>query len=334
MSTRELAIVSWIFLIGIFCILDGKIRPSVFGLFEAMKGLLAQPVFKIILFYQVIILILFSCGIFQYNLSWWMLKDYSIAFFFTILTFLGSYQFIKFRNALFGSLGWGSLFQYLLGNFTFSYCVEMLLIPVLAILSLIVVVAEQKGFTSVFKFFNEILSIIGMFLIVYVIFRAVISWPQELNIVYWAGFFITAIAWIVNLPLMFLSIPMFQYDVIDNFRNGGKTILEILCQSNLFWLKRFIYSYLFFQKVDQKIVSISQGGLLNRRLVIILKQGTLPKEAKKVEMFYRLLFAKNSTYKQTKKIIPIRIECRNDLDRDLIIKPYEISDLQEIYRLD
>lgn len=81
MSTRELAIVSWIFLIGIFCILDGKIRPSVFGLFEAMKGSLAQPVFKIILFYQVIILILFSCGIFQYNLSWWMLKDYSIAFF-------------------------------------------------------------------------------------------------------------------------------------------------------------------------------------------------------------------------------------------------------------
>ncbi|GEL15461.1 hypothetical protein [Pediococcus cellicola] len=333
MSTRELAIISWIFLIGIFCILDGKLRSSVFGMFETVKELLAQPVFKIILFNQIIILIFFSWKIFQYNLSWWMLKDYSIDFF-TILTFLGSYQFIKFRNALFGSLGLSSLFQYLLGNFTFSYCVEMLLIPVLVVLSLIVVVAEQKGFTSVFKFFNEILSIIGMFLIVYVIFRAVISWPQELSVAYWSGFFITAIAWIVNLPLMFLSIPMFQYDVIDNFRNGKKTILEILCQSNLFWLKRFIYGYLFFQKVDQKIVSISQGGLLNRRLVIILKRGTLPKEAKKVEMYYRLLFAKSSNYKQNKKIIPIRIECRNDLDRALIIKPYEISDLQEIYRID
>lgn len=333
MSTRELAIITWLFGIVIVCLLSNKLRPFLFKLIEAAKGLAVHPVSKIVLFYQIIILIICGWSIVHFNLSWWILKDYLVVFFTTVISFLGGYRALKFWNAVLSSLGMGALFQFILGNYTFSYGIEVMLVPLVALLTVLAFVSQQQKDYRAFKLFHEVLGIIGIILIFYVFIKLIINWRLELNIVYWEGYLIEAIALVVNLPLMFFSFPLFQYDEINSIRKSKQNIWILLKESVQFWLQRIIFSYLLFYQLDKKVDKMIQGGYSNKRLIIILKKGNTVKEAKQLEKFYELAFAKRTDYKDAKKVIPIRIECRIDEDRHLIIKPYEIPDLLDIYKL-
>ncbi|MFT8837560.1 hypothetical protein [Liquorilactobacillus satsumensis] len=333
MNTRELAIVVWMIILFFVGMLKKHVRDQILNLGKSIFGLIKLASFKIILAYQFMVFLGLYFIVHHFNLSYWIFKDYILVFLTTVLTFLGSYKKIKFRAAILRSLGVGAIFKFLVDSYTFSFKVELVLVPVFVILVLMSVQAENEHQEAASKLIQYILGFFLILIVFHIINEVVKNWWSLENLFYWEGYYIEAVSWIVNLPLILFSIPLFEYDLIDNYFCKKKTGTTLFFQSSWFWLERVIYGHRIFSNARKHVVNVYQGGLINKRLVITLRANTTDKQAKRVEKLYRLMLGKESDYNDGKRILPISIECRDAIDRHLVIPMYEIHGLEEKYKL-
>lgn len=336
LSNRELAIVSWLIILGMLFLVTRSSRKLLLGSLNTLADLLFQPAFRLILCYQIIILSVLSWIIIQNCLSWWILKDYLLVFLTSIVTFLGTSRLTNFWNALSSSFGFGEFFKFILGNYTFSYWIEMLLVFFFTVFVFVTVAIQYSGkheYRELNKVSNNLTMLIGFLLIILFSWQLIAKWQLELHLVYWINFFIAPVTWTVNLPLIILTIPLFEYDNIDQLCVFKVTSRNLIEQVLVFLVMRIKFNRLRFQKLENNIIETHQGGVLNRRMIIILCDETSADKAKKIEMYYKLMFAGGSVYKKNKKVIPIRVECRKESNRELLIPPYECSQLKEEYKM-
>lgn len=162
LSSREWAILTWIFIVLLVMMFHAKLRSNLMDVLKAIGRLAIQPVFIVFLIYQ-LMLILGAYYFRVHGITVSVVKDYLILFFFTVVPFLSKVKFNMFWRALIQSIGLGAFVQFLLSTYTFSYVWEFIIVPVTAIIAMLGVQAEYENSGRVVKLLNGVLGVIGIF---------------------------------------------------------------------------------------------------------------------------------------------------------------------------
>lgn len=331
MNSREWAIITWFSIIILWCLLSNNLRQTVLNFIKSIFRLVTEPVFCLIIAYQIIIITGIFLFIMKYNLTFWIVKDYCIVFFTTVIIFLGESQSKNFLLALFNSVGMGALFQFFISTYTFSYWTELFLIFAIAFLLLVIAVSKSQS-SILGKIFDHILLATYAVILVFVVVHLYQDIFDMWNLNYWMEYFVEPISWLVNFPLIMIAIPLYQYDRLDNIRTIRKTPFSLFKHTFLFELGLVLNSWLKFTHIRRLIVNVQQGGAYQAKLQIYIKDNVTYRQVKQIKTIYKYMLAPAKDFKNKKKIIPIRIECRYESTRQLIDIPYEISNLKRMYK--
>ncbi|WP_263390592.1 hypothetical protein [Lactiplantibacillus nangangensis] len=331
LNPREWAILTWIFIILFAMMFHSNLRSSLLDILKSIRGLIIQPVFIVFFIYQ-LMLMFGACYFHVQGITVSAMKDYLILFFFTVVPFLTKVKFNMFWRALIQSVGFGAFVQFLLSTYTFSYVWEFILVPVTTIIAIVGIQAEHENSVQVAKILNSVLGVIGIFFIVHAGYCLISDIKITFQPIFWEGYVIEPVTWLANIPLVILAIPMVQFDVIDNFRIKKKNIFRLLGHSISFIVIRFFYFELVILNVRRYVLHTHFGGLVQSRIQISLKQGVSERQAKMVQHLYQYMLAPRTDYPEKKRIIPIRIECREIDENDFKIPVYEISNLLDEYK--
>lgn len=163
LSTREWAITIWGTGFFIWMLTQSEIRKSLWNVIKILLGKNLRRFFLIIALYVAGITMIF------YQLPFWnniYLKDIILWLIFSGISYCvnsiikGDTEHLKstvkdnFRVIV--------IFEYFIGTFTFKFWIEMLIIPVITILTLMNVVAEsEEKYRGVHKLTNKVLHIFG-----------------------------------------------------------------------------------------------------------------------------------------------------------------------------
>lgn len=308
-------------------------RGSLVQLFKAAAGVAGTPVFRIIFVYQLAVIALLLHYLVRLNISLWFIKDYILVFLTAVFTFLGTVKTSKFWPALLRSVGFSAIIQFLLGTYTFSYWIEFIIVPLIVLIVLINIQLNKTKNSALANVNKKIYTVIGYAVLAYIFWNLINDFHSLTQIDYWAGYAVEPISWIVNIPLIVLCAPLYQFDQIDSFRVKDKTSFRLLCHVVIYFIQQIAYLYLLTMNLHRYVIDIHWGGLLSRRLTVILAYGTPPKRAKQIEKYYQLMYAPEDDYLKHKKKIPLGIICRVVDSVDLIIPPYELPNLDDRYKM-
>jgi hypothetical protein len=214
-SNREISIVFWTMLIvlTLICL-------NLSGLINLVKAFFAKKLFLIyfLMFLQLgsIIYFLNFFGLWETSLY----KDFIFWLISSAFVMLLSFDKLKstkdFKNILLKLITINVVLEFVANNYNFSLLKELLLIPFVSFVSILLVVAQQKMEENekVIKFFNLILTYIGFGIIVYVIYRLIISPYELLSIINLKSFLLTPIFTILFIPFVFLLVIYSKYEHI------------------------------------------------------------------------------------------------------------------------
>lgn len=167
LSTREWAITIWGTGFFIWMLTQSEIRKSLWNVIKILLGKNLRRFFLIIALYVAGITMIF------YQLPFWnniYLKDIILWLIFSGISYCvnsiikGDTEHLKstvkdnFRVIV--------IFEYFIGTFTFKFWIEMLIIPVITILTLMNVVAEsEEKYRGVHKLIDIVLACIGWYML-------------------------------------------------------------------------------------------------------------------------------------------------------------------------
>lgn len=182
LSTREWAITIWGTGFFIWMLTQSEIRKSLWNVIKILLGKNLRRFFLIIALYVAGITMIF------YQLPFWnniYLKDIILWLIFSGISYCvnsiikGDTEHLKstvkdnFRVIV--------IFEYFIGTFTFKFWIEMLIIPVITILTLMNVVAEsEEKYRGVHKLIDIVLACIGWYML-YEIFNHQIAYEIRLQ---------------------------------------------------------------------------------------------------------------------------------------------------------
>ncbi|KRN84786.1 hypothetical protein [Ligilactobacillus acidipiscis] len=334
MTSRELALLTWMGIFTVLVFLFPETRLSTFDVVKKALKVIKEPVFKIIIGYQLIMLLVVIIFEFGTGISWIVIKDYFQVLITVIVPFLVKTKVGNFWRSLIESIGIGALFEFFISSFTFPYYIELILLPVILFSLLIISLNRLKKFGNLKKIVESFLNLIGNVMIIFVTFRVFENIGSIATFDFWEGYLIEPIAWIVNIPLILLSVPIFQYDIIDNFRNKSKSVVGILWHTATFILGMLSHLWLLTTNVQKYVVDVSQGGVGRRRIQVYVSSGVSSKGVKHIQNLYKYMLAPRKSYYHGEKIIPIRVECHDASTYKLKVPIYELKSLANDYKID
>lgn len=169
-NTREMAVIFWLLIMIVWVISQKTIRKSLFDVFRALFKLkILSVIISAILYTVLVAYILAKVGIWE----WTLLKDViywfiAIAFVLLMNTNKATQEKGFFLNVLKDNLKIILVLEFLLTLYTFNLLAEIVLVPILVIIGVIsAFAATKKEYLPVKKLFDFILSLIGIFFIIF-----------------------------------------------------------------------------------------------------------------------------------------------------------------------
>lgn len=329
MSSREVAILTWIVLVIVLMLVFPTSRIALIDIFKSAGRVVREPACKIIICYQLIavsflyILISYSQG-----LSLWLIKDYSIVFIASIFPFMVNGEVRNYYKSILECLTLGTMINYFISNHTFSYKVEVIIVLVVSVL--IVFIASIQLASKV----NFSLHFLGWLLLLFAIYIVVDDFEIMHTVDYWYSFVVDPIALFFNLPLIFLGFPLMQFDILDNFKTSKKTSLRLLKDILIFELLRVIHIFNRFRNINDHIIEVKQSGVGGKMLIIIVKEDTPSNKIRIIQNCYRFMMTSSKRYPNNKKLIPYKIIIMKDSPQFEMLSRYEMKGLQAEYMFD
>jgi hypothetical protein len=215
-SNREISIVFWTAVLIVLAVL-----ASFTGFKHLVKSFFAKKLFCIYFiigfYFYFIISALIAIGAWETSLYkdfiFWILTTAGVL----LLNFNNLKSYKDFKNVLLQMLTIQFVMEFVVGVYNLSLWAELLLIPIVTFISLMVVVAgykKQKENQQALYFLNTILSLIGISIFVFVVFR-VITTPDELmTIANLKSFLFSPLFTFLFLPLLLLIVVYAKYELI------------------------------------------------------------------------------------------------------------------------
>lgn len=333
-NSRQQAIAIWGIIVLLVFVCRPESRESIGAFIKAAANIGKQPVFKVLILYQVVFIGLLLClNLPSINIV--VLKDYVMIFLFTLVPFLTKVNLLSFRRALLESICLSAVYQFLVSAYPFNIWIELILMPILLVLSIVNIQVKEEGGTDIFKVVNGLLGIIGFGLLINVGIHFLHDiWTRSLNLNFLEGYLIEPITWLVNLPLIVLAVPLMQFDRLDNFRTSKKTALHVLGQSLCFLFLREWHRWILSGHLHAQVEAVHFSGFGKWRIEVTIKAGTDLKQVNRIQQMYQWMLAHESDYRDHVRIIPSRVECRMNGSTALAIPAYEIKNFKEEYKLE
>jgi hypothetical protein len=205
-NNRELAILAWLVNLLIWMITQQSTRQSMLGLIRSMFVWKLSVIWAIMLGYTA------SMVYGLYKLSLWdssQLKN-TILWFFTVglATLFDVTNKDKqnyFKIAVKDIFKFTAIFEFIISVYSFSFIVELLLVPAVIFLIFLIAVGERESkYSTVVKIFNTCLSIIGIFLIGYTLNKIIFNFQSFANKGTLNDFLIPIVLSFLFLPLIYL----------------------------------------------------------------------------------------------------------------------------------
>jgi hypothetical protein len=236
-NTREIASAIWIFAFSIFIFTKGNIRSSLSSVLKALfKIKIIVPFILLFVYIAIIVNILYHFK--MWNIS--LLKDTIIWTLFSATSLSFNSITTKDDEDLFKKLVISSIkiiliFEFILNTYTFSLIIELLLVPIVTIITLLEVMAESREkYKPSHKFLTGIQIILGMLIIISAIKNAISD-----------------------------------YEVLGNLETLRSFLLAPVLSIFLF---PFIYCLALYSAYEQLFIRLKLGSKKNRKLINYAKR--------------------------------------------------------------
>lgn len=190
---------------------------SSIGLIEAFFAKKLTYIYLLMVFYLgIIIYVLNTIRLWEISLY----KDFLLWLLTTAFVMLFQFNKLKttkdFNNIILKLITVNAIIEFLASNYNLSLFKELLLVPIITFITVLLVVAQQKKEENdkVIKLLNLVLSLVGLIIFSYVIYRIIKS-PEELfTIKNLKSFLLSPIFTILFIPFVFFIVFYSKYEQI------------------------------------------------------------------------------------------------------------------------
>ena len=252
-NTREIAIILWLFVLIIWILFQKNIRKSLFGVLKSLFQIkILSVIIAAIVYTGLAVLVLAKIGIWD----WSLLKDtiywfLAVAFVLLMNTNKVNQEKGFFIKILKDNLKIILVLEFILTLYTFNLIAEIILVPILVFIGAMSAVSElKKEYLPVKKLFDFILSLIGIFFIIFALgkvfgdFQNIMTsqnlktfiLPPLLTVAFIP--FVYFFALIMAYETLFVRLSIFNKNNPDIFKFTKRKIIRA-CHLNLPKLNRF-----------------------------------------------------------------------------------------------
>lgn len=219
-SNREISIVSWTIICVIILIYSQR---KDLKQIESLIKMLFNNYFIVIyiitgIYFYFIIKYLNKVGIWEISLY----KDFMFWLLTTAFVTLFNCNNLKtindFKSIILKLFSITLIFEFLIGFYNFSLIGELILIPTVTLISLLYFFAdykkEKEGYLAVSKFLNSLLSIFGLAILIYTIYKVITDWNGLLSITNLKSFLFAPLFTLLFIPIVYLIVVFMKYEDI------------------------------------------------------------------------------------------------------------------------
>jgi len=219
LSNREISILIWS--VVFFTILIASSKGSFGNLWAVIKMLFSKqfiPFYIIFgLYFFIVISLLKKLSIWEFPLY----KDFIYWFLTTaIVLFFSSNKFDTykaFNKVILTAISVTIIIEFIIGFYNFSLFWELILIPIVTFISLLSLVSEMKkddqNTKLVAKYLKNILSIIGIGVLVYGIYQLIVSYNELFTLSNLKSFLLPPIFTLIFLPIIYFTVLYIKYQI-------------------------------------------------------------------------------------------------------------------------
>lgn len=240
-SNRELAVAIWLIVLFILSLLKENIRQSYQKVLKSFFNFKILIYILVSVVYFLIIIMLINC---KYRLDLSQLKDAIIWFIasglvLTANTFSSKSTKNIIENLIINNLKLIVLLEYIIATYTFSFFVEIFSFPIILFIVLMSAVSQtDEKYISVYKIFNGLQIFIGLLIICFSIYSAVLDYKGLIGKTSLVNILLPILYMILYFPVSYLWILYVKYEelfcvITQLFKNkknielGGKLKYEI-----------------------------------------------------------------------------------------------------------
>lgn len=219
-SNREISIFTWSIIFIIILIFSQRKDLKKIG--NLLKMLLNKYFvviyFVIAIYFYFIISYLNGNGIWEISLY----KDFIFWFLTTALVMVFNVTSLKnfkdFKLVILKLFSITLFSEFLIGFFNFSLLGELILIPTVTFISLLYFYTdynkEKEGYLTVSKFFNSLLSIVGISILIYAVYKITTNGKDLLSISNLKSFLFSPLFTLLFIPIVYLIVVFMKYEDI------------------------------------------------------------------------------------------------------------------------
>jgi hypothetical protein len=215
-STREAALIIWILIALIFCLLKKSIRESLFGI---LKALMANKILiSILLFFthtSFYVFILLKLGLWDKSL----LKDtifWTIGFGFVALMNVNKVNNkTYFKQLFFDAIKWTIVIEFIVNFFTFSLITELILLPVIVLSATMQAVASfEEKHKQVEILLKKFLLYLSLSIFFFSLYKTITNYSDLFTFDNFKSFILPVILSMTFLPFMYLYSLYVKYETL------------------------------------------------------------------------------------------------------------------------
>jgi hypothetical protein len=216
-SNREIAIIIWLIIFLIWGLSKRDVRKSFFSVLKAFS---AKPIITATLLMVAYISLMVAAF---YKIGLWdatKIKDtiiWSVTVAFVMLVNINKTRDDEyyFKNTILDNMKLVVVLEYILNLYVFDLIIELILTPVLAILVMMIAIAEYNSeYKQVEKFLNGVLSIIGIVIVIFSIYNIVVHFNSFATAGHLTDFLLPPIFTIAFLPFVYLMALYVSYEIL------------------------------------------------------------------------------------------------------------------------
>ncbi|MDP8314895.1 MAG: hypothetical protein RAP70_07460 [Candidatus Celaenobacter antarcticus] len=218
LNSREWAYVIWFIIFVIFIVLSSKMKKVRESFRSLLKAFFRKKIISIlslmIIYISTVVYILCKLNLWEFH----QLKNTIVWFLFVGSVSLFRINSIKkeshfFRNSIIDNLKLVAIIQFIVGFYTFSLFIELLIVPFIVLLAGMIAVSQaDKKFHLLENILNGILAIFGLILIMYSIIMLITHFTEYATKQTFYDFYIPPLLTLMYLPFIYIVIVFITYE--------------------------------------------------------------------------------------------------------------------------
>lgn len=257
-TNREWAALVWIVFVLILMTLT--MPDSVRNILKTFLKLFREPIVQVVLFWNSVVLLCLICLQYAYHFetTYWFVKDYCLivlTMLFPFIIKMPSNQFtMLLKDSLIDLFQIGTFILFVYGQYTFSFCVEMIIWFIITVLCILGVVGNEKR--TLGKIISQYsLRFLIVMLVCYSWIQLFINWHDIVSMNWWLAFGLETVVLVMNIPMLIITMYLLRVEYIISMSNRKRSVFTMIEFLFRIYYLRFKYRKILQTKVPTGLVT-------------------------------------------------------------------------------